>query len=72
MFSDFINLNFIALLANIIAFTALLELSDSYIPFSPSGATTFTFAFIDIPEIQKLLLAPQEEEEEPGKTVPPN
>ena len=75
MFSDFISLNLIALLANIIALTALTETSSSYIPSSPSEATTLTFAFIDTPEIEKLLLSPQEEEdpdEEPGNTIPPN
>ncbi|NEO57979.1 MAG: hypothetical protein F6K54_35935 [Okeania sp. SIO3B5] len=71
----FISLNLIALLPNIIALTTLPEYSDSYITFSPSKATTLTFAFIDTPEIEKLLLSPQEEEdpdEEPGNTLPPN
>lgn len=71
----FISLNFIALLPNIIALRTLPEYGDSYITFSPSKAKTLTFAFIDAPEIEKLLLNPQEDEdpdEEPGNTLPPN
>ena len=57
----FINLDKIALLANIITLITIA---------CPSTATTF--AFIDTPETANLLLSPQAEEEEPGKTVPPN
>ena len=69
MLSCSINLNnsykFFALLANIIVPIAYIV--------CPSEATTF--AFIDTPETEKLLLSPQQEEDpddEPGKTVPPN
>ncbi|OZH54801.1 hypothetical protein AFK68_08620 [Hydrocoleum sp. CS-953] len=61
MLSRFINLNRIAFLANIITLITIT---------CPSTATTF--AFINIPETANLLLTPQAEEEEPGKTVPPN
>ncbi|NEP80528.1 MAG: hypothetical protein F6K17_13865 [Okeania sp. SIO3C4] len=74
MLSCVINLQHIALVANIIALTALAEPSGSYITYSPSETTTLNFAFIDTPEIEKLLLSPQEEEdpdEEPGNTIPP-
>lgn len=72
MLSCFINFNRIALLANIITSIALAEPSGSYIA-CPSAATSF--AFIDTPNTEKLLLSLQQEEdpdEEPGKTVPPN
>ncbi|NES64476.1 MAG: hypothetical protein F6K24_03995 [Okeania sp. SIO2D1] len=74
MLSCFINLNLIALLSNIIALRGLAKSSDSYIACSPSEATTLNFAFIDAPEIEKLLLSLQEEkdpDEEPGNTIPP-
>ncbi len=65
MFYCFINLARIALLANIITLIA----SIAY----PSAATTF--AFIDTPKTENLLLSPQVEEdpdEEPGTVVDPN
>ncbi|MDJ0555852.1 MAG: hypothetical protein QNJ68_15700 [Microcoleaceae cyanobacterium MO_207.B10] len=68
MLSCFINLNnsykFFALVASIILPLAVV---------CPSTATTF--AVMDIPETENLLLSPQPEEdadEEPGKTIPPN
>lgn len=68
MLSCFINLSrhykLFASVANIIALIAIA---------CPSEATTF--AFIDTPNTEKLLLSLQQEEdpdEEPGKTVPPN
>lgn len=71
MFSCFINPSHITLLVNIIALTALTVPGGRDIA-CPSEA--ITFAFIDTPETEKLLLSPQDEEDpdgEPGKSIPP-